>query len=142
MKTKTLLLSDERKSFFLKSGTIFLILLFFMYLSSLSFAGQAQKNNTNQNVSSIDLSSFKLNQNYPNPFNPSTQIKYSIPVETHVELKVYNVLGNEVATLVNEEEPAGEYTVKFNASSLSSGVYIYRLQTDYSTITRKMTLIR
>ena len=142
MKTKTFLLYDERKSFFLKSGTIFLILLFFMYLSSLSFAGQAQKNNTNQNVSSIDLSSFKLNQNYPNPFNPSTQIKYSIPVETHVELKVYNVLGNEVATLVNEEEPAGEYTVKFSASSLSSGVYIYRLQTDYSTITRKMTLIR
>ncbi len=142
MKIKILQLYDERNYFLLKTGIVFLFLLLYMILSSLSFAGVMQGNDTNQKGSPIDLSSFKLQQNYPNPFNPVTEIKYSIPVESHVELKIYNVLGNEVATLVNEEKPAGEYSVKFDASSLSSGIYIYRLHTHYSTITKKMTLIK
>ena len=71
---------------------------------------------------------YTLFQNYPNPFNPGTNIKFVIPKSSFVNLKVYNVLGKEVATLVNEEKPAASYEVEFEASSLPSGVYFYRLQ--------------
>jgi len=94
-------------------------------------------------------SQFVLNQNYPNPFNPSTTIRYTVPnvtlngVEgTRVQLKVYDVLGNEVATLVNEEKPAGNYEISFNASQLSSGIYFYKLQTGSFVETKKMILLR
>jgi hypothetical protein len=91
-------------------------------------------------VENIDLefpSEFSLEQNYPNPFNPSTVISYQLPVSSDVTLKVYDVLGNEVATLVNEEKPAGSYEVEFTSHSdesaiggqnLSSGVYFYQLK--------------
>jgi hypothetical protein len=85
---------------------------------------------------------FKLTQNYPNPFNPSTTIKYSIPELSRVTLKVFNVLGEEVTTLVNEEEIAGNYSIEFNASSLPSGVYFYRLQAGDFTSVRKMILLK
>jgi hypothetical protein len=71
---------------------------------------------------------FELSQNYPNPFNPSTRIQYQVSSISHVILKVYDVLGNEVATLVNEEKPAGSYEVEFDAAGLSSGMYFYKLQ--------------
>ncbi|AFH50661.1 Putative carboxypeptidase [Ignavibacterium album JCM 16511] len=91
-------------------------------------------------------SEFTLEQNYPNPFNPTTKIRYSIPnVGTGLALstlKVYDILGNEVVTLVNEEKPAGYYEVEFNATELSSGVYFYRLQSDNFTQTKKMILMR
>ncbi len=74
------------------------------------------------------LADFTLYQNYPNPFNPSTKIKFVIPKSSFVNLKVYNVLGKEVATLVNEERPAGNYEVEFNATDLSSGVYFHQLR--------------
>ena len=73
---------------------------------------------------------FSLEQNYPNPFNPSTKIKFSIPQSSDVVLKVYDILGNEIETLVNEEKPAGKYEVEFNASDLPSGVYFYRLKAE------------
>ena len=95
---------------------------------------------------------FILFQNYPNPFNPSTKIKYSIPAGTSfssasggmkfVQLKVYDILGNEIATLVNEEKPAGNYEVEFNASMLPSGVYFYRLTAGSFTATKKLILLR
>jgi photosystem II stability/assembly factor-like uncharacterized protein len=96
------------------------------------------------------VSEFNLGQNYPNPFNPSTKISWQSPVAGPQTLKIYDVLGNEVATLVNEEKPAGSYEVDFNASGLSSGVYFYKLQAvDPSTgsekvfvETKKMILIR
>jgi hypothetical protein len=86
--------------------------------------------------------SYNLAQNYPNPFNPTTTIQYSIPRRSNVTLKVYDVLGNEVTTLVNEEKPAGSYEVEFNASKLSSGIYFYELQAGSFVETKKMILIR
>ena len=100
----------------------------------------------------VDLSLpqiFSLEQNYPNPFNPTTTIKYSIPSvisneerNLNVTLKIYDILGNEVATLVNENKPAGSYEIDFNASSLTSGVYFYKFQAGSFVETKKMILLR
>jgi Secretion system C-terminal sorting domain len=83
-----------------------------------------------------------LKQNYPNPFNPTTKISFSIPSSGFASLKVYDILGNEVATLVNEEKPAGTYEANFNASSLSSGTYFYRLVSGSFTEVKKMILLK
>ncbi|MCX6149796.1 MAG: T9SS type A sorting domain-containing protein [Ignavibacteriales bacterium] len=85
---------------------------------------------------------FKLYQNFPNPFNPTTTIKYSIPERSRVELKIFDVLGKEVATLVNEEKSIGNYEVHFDGSNLSSGVYIYRLKAGNFFNTKKIVLIK
>lgn len=85
---------------------------------------------------------FALSQNYPNPFNPSTTIEYSIPNDGFVKLKVYDVLGKEVASLVDKEQAMGNYKIEFNASSLTSGVYFYRLQSGSFIKTKKLILLR
>ena len=81
--------------------------------------------NVKDNVLSPDI--FELNQNYPNPFNPSTTITWQSSVASHQTLKVFDVLGNEVTTLVDEYKPAGTYEIEFNAANLSSGIYFYRI---------------
>ncbi len=86
--------------------------------------------------------SYFLSQNYPNPFNPATIINYQIPADGFVTLKVYDILGKEVATLVNEQQKAGRYNVTFNASNLSSGVYIYELRSGEFIQSKKMMLLR
>ncbi len=91
---------------------------------------------------SIVPEKISLGQNYPNPFNPNTTIQYELPATQHVVLKVYNVIGEEIATLVNEEKPAGSYAVPFNASQLSSGMYFYKLQTKNFTNVKQMVLIK
>jgi hypothetical protein len=90
----------------------------------------------------LQLLDFSLDQNYPNPFNPSTTIKFSIPNEEFVSLKVFNSLGEEVAELLNETKPAGNYSVSFNASSLTSGVYFYKISAGNFIETKKMILIK
>lgn len=93
-----------------------------------------------------DLSSIPnelaLAQNYPNPFNPTTTISYEIPNAGFVSLKVYSLIGQEVATLVNGEMGAGNHQVTFDASELSSGIYLVRLQSDIGVRTRKISLIK
>ena len=113
-----------------------------------------EKIGTSVNTDANIINEFKLFQNYPNPFNPTTKIRYSVPsVETHryasqqnVLLKVYDVLGNEVATLVNEEKPAGNYEVEFKSSAgslqLASGIYFYKLQAGSFYKVMKMILLR
>ena len=85
---------------------------------------------------------FSLSQNYPNPFNPSTDIGYQVPEAGFVTLKVYNILGEEIAVLVNEHKTAGNYTVKFDAGNLTSGIYLYQLKADAVTLTRKLILLK
>ncbi|SMO39815.1 T9SS type A sorting domain-containing protein [Gracilimonas mengyeensis] len=85
---------------------------------------------------------YQLEQNYPNPFNPSTTIKYQLPASSEVSLKVYDMLGREVADLVNGRQAAGAHQARFDASNLSSGMYIYRLQAGSFVETRKMMLIK
>jgi peptidoglycan/xylan/chitin deacetylase (PgdA/CDA1 family) len=85
---------------------------------------------------------FNLDQNYPNPFNPTTNIAFRIVERGFVSLKLYGVLGSEIATLVNEEKPAGNYVVEFDAAGLTSGMYFYRLQAGAYNETKKMVLIR
>jgi hypothetical protein len=85
---------------------------------------------------------FDLAQNFPNPFNPSTVISYQLQVTSNVTLKVYDILGREVATLVNEEKPAGNYDVQFTSNGLTSGIYFYKLKTGNYSETKKMILIR
>lgn len=87
-------------------------------------------------------SEYTLEQNYPNPFNPSTTVKYSIPEAGNVELKIYDIIGNEVATLVNETQTPGSYEVQFNAAHLASGVYIYSLRAGSFVQTKKMILMK
>jgi hypothetical protein len=85
---------------------------------------------------------FFLSQNFPNPFNPSTTISYQIPEPGFVSLKVFDVLGNEIATLVNEEKPAGNYEFNFDGTQLTSGIYFYRIVWDNFSETKKMSLIK
>ena len=85
---------------------------------------------------------YLLYQNFPNPFNPTTTIKYSIPKLSFVTIKIYDVLGSEVATLLNEERPAGTYELNWNANNISSGVYFYTLQAGDFVETKKMILLK
>lgn len=87
-------------------------------------------------------SEYNLSQNYPNPFNPSTMIKYSIPKEGMVTLKVFDMLGKEVATLVNKYQTPGNYSVSFNASNLPSGVYIYKIESNNFNAVKKLMLLK
>jgi hypothetical protein len=87
-------------------------------------------------------SQFALVQNYPNPFNPSTTIRYGIPMRSNVGLTVYNTLGEKVTTLVQGQQEAGAYEVKFDGSGLTSAVYFYRLQTGSFVDTKKLLLLR
>jgi len=113
-----------------------------MVLRSICLLWKTNKCRDVETEGNIFLKDFELSQNYPNPFNPSTSIQYAINSGQFVSLKVFDVLGNEVASLVNEEKPAGSYEVKFSATDLPSGVYFYRLQAGSMVETKKMILLR
>ncbi|MBT8379039.1 MAG: T9SS type A sorting domain-containing protein [Ignavibacteria bacterium] len=89
-----------------------------------------------------ELFAFRLEQNYPNPFNPTTKIKFELPDQNRVTLKVYNVLGNEIATLINKDKPSGTYEIEFDATGLPSGIYFYELHAGNFVETRKMILLK
>jgi len=86
--------------------------------------------------------SYTLLQNYPNPFNPSTTIKYNLPKDSQVQIKVFDILGRQVVELINEEKMSGTYEIKFNASSLASGIYYYQLRAGDYVETKKMILLK
>jgi len=88
------------------------------------------------------VNDYRLEQNFPNPFNPATNLEFGISKLGFVSLKVYDVLGNEVATLVNEKKNPGSYKVSFDGSSFSSGIYYYKLSVDNFSDTKKMILLK
>lgn len=104
------------------------------YMSLISTAVEDDINNV--------LNKFRIFQNYPNPFNPATKIKYSVSQISQVQIKVFDVLGNEIETLINTEKPAGTYELIWNAASLPSGVYFYQLKTGEFFQTKKMILLK
>jgi hypothetical protein len=125
------------------------------YALTLENSGEANNNLNKQNFKEVSynegiaITKYELEQNYPNPFNPSTTIRYQLPKDGLVTLKIYDILGSEIATLVNEEKIAGKYEINFNASSLASGVYIYRIaihsdkiQAADFTSSKKMLMIK
>jgi hypothetical protein len=85
---------------------------------------------------------YKLEQNYPNPFNPATTINYSLPKQSYVEMRVLDLLGREVTTLVKKEQSAGEYKVQFDGSSLPSGIYIYSIHAGEYRDSRKLMILK
>lgn len=85
---------------------------------------------------------YYLTQNYPNPFNPSTKIRYSVPQSSNVVIKVFDILGNEIETLVNEDKSVGSYEITWYADNLPSGIYFYQLQAGSFVETKKMILLR
>jgi len=115
-------------------------------LKQIDFDGTFEYSNIIE-VTVASPNQFLLEQNYPNPFNPTTKIKYEIPGQarndnTQVTLKVFDILGNEVATLVNEEQTSGIYEVEFSGSNLPSGIYFYELNADSFIKTMKMILLK
>jgi hypothetical protein len=107
--------------------------------ASITYEGNALSELTS---SSGAINTYTLEQNYPNPFNPSTTIKFSIPEMSKVSLNLYDLLGEKVMTLVNEEKNAGNYSVEFNASKLPSGIYFYQLKVGDFISTKKMILMK
>lgn len=124
---------------------------FLVYLSKLLMT-KFDKNSSyklndgnNQDVNSKDNQipkEYALEQNYPNPFNPTTNIKYSVSADSHVKLKIYDILGKEITTLVNEQKAPGYYTVQFDASKLASGIYFYRMEAGQFVQSKKLLLVK
>ena len=125
-----------------------ILLLVFILSGTVVYAGNNKHFNTdpipvNKEKSSLQQSEdYKLYQNFPNPFNPVTKISYKIQKEGTVSLKVYNLVGQVVGTLVNEKQNAGTYEVEFDASDLTSGVYLYKLQINGFSSVKRMTVIK
>jgi hypothetical protein len=104
--------------------------------------GPLSKQTQSDEKTNILIDNFNLYQNYPNPFNPTTIIKYDLPNTSDVSLIIYDILGRKVKELVNTKQQTGRYEIQFNASSLASGVYIYRLNVNDYVATKKMILLK
>ena len=111
-------------------------------LKQIDFDGTFEYSNAIEVEVDLTPTKFALDQNYPNPFNPRTTIKYSIPSSEFVSIKVYDVIGNEIANLVDVKQEAGNYEVSFDASTLSSGIYLYKIQAGSFVQTKKMILMK
>lgn len=131
-------------------GKIYKIISVFLLIFTLSINVNAEtkihSDNSLENIDSFNSSGnpddYKLYQNFPNPFNPATIISYKINQSGFVTLKVYNLVGQIVRELVSENQEAGTYTKQFDASELSAGIYLYKLQVNNFTSVKRMTLIK
>jgi hypothetical protein len=127
-------------------GLNILVLLVFFLISTKMYAENSEHFNTDpiekSKLTFQQSEDYKLFQNFPNPFNPSTKISYKIKKEGNVSLTVFNLVGQEVSVLVNEKQSAGNYEVEFDASELTSGVYLYKLQINGFTSVKRMTVLK
>ncbi len=115
-------------------------------LKQIDYNGNYSFRNLNNDINMASPRTFNLSQNYPNPFNPSTKIDYELPLFSNVKIIVYDALGREIKTIIDEKQKAGNYTIEFDAKNLSSGIYFYRLVTESKgmelIITKKMTYVK
>ena len=110
---------------------------------SMNILGANLKKEGDVENASVNLpTAYGLDQNYPNPFNPSTEIRYQLPSDGHVKLEIYDVIGNLVTTLIDQEMNAGYHSVNWNASGLSSGIYFYRISSSDFLATKKLILMK
>lgn len=123
---------------FISSDTVWAVGMLGLILKTVNGGGTVSV----QNISSEVPSAYSLKQNYPNPFNPTTNIRYALPKNGMVKLVVFDALGREVETLVNESQQAGTYEAKFNGAALTSGVYFYKLSAGDFTDTKRMLIIK
>lgn len=130
----------------MKIGLNISILLVFFLFGTKIYAGNNEHFNSDPiekgNFTSLQSNDYKLYQNFPNPFNPTTKISYTIKKDGNVSLRVFNLVGQEIGVLVNEKQSAGNYEVEFNASELTSGIYLYKLQINGYTSVKRMTVIK
>lgn len=110
-------------------------------LKQIDFDGKFEYSNIVE-VEGVTPAEFSLEQNYPNPFNPTTRIDFSIPNESNVKISIYNLIGQKIADIVNSKFAVGKHSVSFDASNLSSGIYLYKIEADNFTLTKKMQLIK
>ena len=127
--------------------TTHILITFVMFITlgiNNSFAGSNEHTDNGFGASNSSISSddYKLHQNYPNPFNPVTRVSYKMSKDGFVSLKVYNLVGQELITLVSEYQKAGSYNVRFDGSDLTTGIYIYKLQVNDFSSVKRMTLIK
>lgn len=129
----------------IKGFTKILLLLLFILSGTFLYAGNNNQFNNDPIDDKLALQQsddYKLFQNYPNPFNPTTKISYKINKEGFVSLKVYNLVGQVVGDLVDEQQISGSYEVEFDASNLTTGVYLYKLQVNGYTSVKRMTVLK
>jgi hypothetical protein len=112
------------------------------YEAKVFYLGDEPVGVDNEDFENIIIDEFKLNQNFPNPFNPSTKISFQLATNEFVTLRIYDVVGQEVKTLLNSEMQKGKYDIDFNASKLSSGIYFYRIQAGKFIDTKKLILMK
>jgi hypothetical protein len=133
--------SNSPKAYSFIDGNISAVKCFYR-LKQIDHNGQFKYSQSVEVLSNTLPTTFGMDQNYPNPFNPSTTFNYAVPTRSHVSLTVFNTLGQKVAELVNGEKEAGTYNVTFDASRVTSGVYLYRIQAGSFVQTKKLVVVK
>jgi hypothetical protein len=113
-----------------------------IFLTMIKLTGAQEASGASVKTTTAKIVAFELKQNYPNPFNSSTTVEFSLPKDARVTITLYDLLGNQVRTLVNENKPAGSFSLVLHADDLPTGIYLYQMQADDFKEMRRLTLLR